>query len=561
MFKRISLFLIILFCNYQFTIGQNIVDKLENYEKVKYLNSDSKNIDSLLFFAKELQKSDILCSRTLGRFKEANYYYKIGEYKKSEKLCLSILSSIKGDHSDCQLKNQYRTLERLFWIYKNTNEYKKAFEYLIQKESILNSIEMDELQYRLKNFSIQSNKASIRATLGFYEEAISILEKGISNIKRLKPTSKKGKYYYTFHLSSAYNILGDAYIQSSHNDYKSNALDSALVNYKKAYDIALTFDPLNDDSHQLYSLRVIKVLIQKKKFQSALSTIRNISECNSIEQEINFYKALIYYNLKTKDSSLHYAHQFLEYDRNTPSSEKNKLVIYDILANQYNHLHKPDSAYKYSRLGLNKLSELNTNKTEINKSYYSYNFNKIKTESKIEVDQEHNKHLLQLILIIAGSLIVIIFITIYYNKKRKRNLQKFDSALKEIQHQETPPKKDYNIDNELQRTILSGLENLEKSDLYLDSNFSIQQLAKIIETNTTYISYTLNNEKNLSFKQYIAQLRINYLTEKLKTDKKYHNYTIQYLAEEIGYTNASAFTRAFKKQVGITPSEYIKSLN
>jgi AraC-like DNA-binding protein len=448
----------------------------------------------------------------------------------------------------------------LFWIYKNTNKYKKAFDYLIQKESTLNSIEMDEVQYSLKNFSIQSNKASIRATLGFYEEAISVLKKEITHIKRVKPSTKKGKYYYTFHMSSAYNILGDVYIQST-KDYKSAALDSALVNYKKAYDVALTFDPLHDDSHQLYSLRIIKVLIQKKEFQNALITIKNISECNSIKQEINFYKSLIYYNLKAKDSSLHFAHQFLNYDKNTPNSEKNKVIVYDILANQYNQLNKPDSAYKYSRLGLNKLSEINTNKTEINKSYYSYNFNKIKTESKIEVDQEHNRHQTQIILIILGSLTVIILISLYYNKNRKRNLQKFDSALKNIQHLETPPKKDYNIDRDLQQTILSGLEDLEKSDLYLDSSFSIQQLAKIIETNTTYISYTLNNEKNLSFKQYIAQLRINYLIEKLKTDKKYHNYTIQYLAEEIGYTNASAFTRAFKKQVGITPSEYIKSLN
>jgi AraC-like DNA-binding protein len=560
MFKRISLFLIVLFCNYQFTIGQNIVDKLENYEKVKYLNSDSKSIDSLLFFAKELQKSDIICSKTLGEFKEANYYYKVGDYKKSEEICLSILSTINDDKSDCQLKNKYRALERLFWIYKNTNRYKKTFDYLIQKESTLNSIEMDEVQYKLKNFSIQSNKASIRATLGFYEEAISILEKGITNIKRLKPTSKKGKYYYTFHLSSAYNILGDVYVQSS-KDYNSIALDSALTNYKKAYDIALTFDPIHDDSHQLYSLRIIKVLIKKKEFQNALITIKNISECNSIQQEINFYKSLIYYNLKAKDSTLKFAHQFLNFDKNTPSSEKNKVVIFDILANQYNQLNKPDSAYKYSRLGLNKLSEINTNKTEINKSYYSYNFNKIKDESKNEVDQKQAKHNIQLILIISASIIVILFIVIYFNRRKKANLEKFDSALLEIQHAETPPKKDYNIEKTLQNSILSGLDDLEKSDLFLDSNFSIQQLAKKLENNTTYISYTLNNEKNLSFKQYIAQLRINYLIKKLNSDKKYHNYTIQYLAEEIGYTNASAFTRAFKKQVGITPSEYIKSLN
>ena len=38
-------------------------------------------------------------------------------------------------------------------------------------------------------------------------------------------------------------------------------------------------------------------------------------------------------------------------------------------------------------------------------------------------------------------------------------------------------------------------------------------------------------------------------------------YSIQALAEELGYTNASAFTRAFKKQIGVTPSVFLKSLD
>ena len=74
------------------------------------------------------------------------------------------------------------------------------------------------------------------------------------------------------------------------------------------------------------------------------------------------------------------------------------------------------------------------------------------------------------------------------------------------------------------------------------------------------MSYIINKVKGQTFKQYFTELRIKFLIKKLDEDKNYRKYTIKFLAEEIGYTNASAFARAFKKHKGITPSEYIKSL-
>ena len=62
-------------------------------------------------------------------------------------------------------------------------------------------------------------------------------------------------------------------------------------------------------------------------------------------------------------------------------------------------------------------------------------------------------------------------------------------------------------------------------------------------------------------KAYLTTLRINYLVEKLNNEKKYRRYSIQSLAKEIGYTNASAFTRLFKKYMNTTPFAYISSID
>ena len=65
----------------------------------------------------------------------------------------------------------------------------------------------------------------------------------------------------------------------------------------------------------------------------------------------------------------------------------------------------------------------------------------------------------------------------------------------------------------------------------------------------------------MTFNQYYTSLRIEYLIKQFEEDKNYRKYTIKYIGQLIGYTNASAFTRAFKKHKGVTPSEYIKKLD
>jgi AraC-like DNA-binding protein len=42
---------------------------------------------------------------------------------------------------------------------------------------------------------------------------------------------------------------------------------------------------------------------------------------------------------------------------------------------------------------------------------------------------------------------------------------------------------------------------------------------------------------------------------------KYANYTIQAIAEEVGFNNRSSFYTAFREIIGVTPMEYMKILN
>ena len=89
---------------------------------------------------------------------------------------------------------------------------------------------------------------------------------------------------------------------------------------------------------------------------------------------------------------------------------------------------------------------------------------------------------------------------------------------------------------------------------------SLALLASQFETNTKYLSEIINTYKNKNFNSYINELRINYITDRLKNNKTYLQYKISYLAEESGFSSHSSFATVFKAVTGIPPTVFIELL-
>jgi len=542
------------------TSAQSDISNKEHLDKIeKYGNT---NIDSLFFYARKSQKSLDPCTKNLGIIGEATAYYKKGDFETSESICLKVLKSLATKSTSCDHKISLSALNRLFWIKKNQGKYTKAFYYLLEKKKVIETIPKKDLYYYLHKLSVNNNIASIKEIVGLPNEALRILKETTNELKNL---NNDNAYYYN-HLkvihASNLNTIGNTYYNLG-KDSISSYLDSAAVYYKKAFHVAQSFDPPHKNSRQLYTLKKVKILAQKKQYKKALVVLLSLENqviSNGVQQDINFLKSIVYNNLNKRDSTLYYATKFLSYSKNTPNAKKNTIAIFGILANQYHSEKKSDSAYKYSRLGIEALAQFTSNRNKINKTHYKYSFSQIKKENEAVLSSDHKTHTFQILFISITAVILILFLIYRSKLKRRKALHNFDVILDEIQLPTPSPKKDYKIEKNIEENILRQLEELKNSTDYLSSDFNIKLLADKLKTNTSYLSYILNNTKNQSFKQYITKLRIDYLTEKLNTDEQYLNYTIQYLAEEIGYTNASAFTRAFKKELGITPSEYIKSL-
>lgn len=94
---------------------------------------------------------------------------------------------------------------------------------------------------------------------------------------------------------------------------------------------------------------------------------------------------------------------------------------------------------------------------------------------------------------------------------------------------------------------------VEKDDLFLDANLSLQKVAKLLQVSSVKLSQTLNEYCNTTFNDYINAYRITKAKEMLLNQK---SYTIEAIAMDCGFNSKSTFYTAFKKQTGVTPSQF-----
>jgi len=148
---------------------------------------------------------------------------------------------------------------------------------------------------------------------------------------------------------------------------------------------------------------------------------------------------------------------------------------------------------------------------------------------------------------------------------------KMSEKLSEIEYSETQwsverksgdiPKTQPKIDKDIKNIILTKLANLEKGNFFLDPNCNLHQLSEQLKTNPKYLSQVINQEKKSNFNNYINELRINFLLPKLLKDIEFRNSKLSYIAISLGYNNLNTFNAAFKKRMGILPSNFINELN
>lgn len=233
---------------------------------------------------------------------------------------------------------------------------------------------------------------------------------------------------------------------------------------------------------------------------------------------------------------------------------KGLMRIYTKMGNKEKALQYQNAFFKYND------SILNVNEfSKIRNQYQNYeNEEKQQTISKQQKTIFYQEVILgMLILLVVTAIIAIIII-----RKQQRKLYDTNVALYTRNNElvEAEGKIEHKSNTNVQHDELITRINQVMSDesVFCNSEFSLATLAKLAQSNTSYVSQAINTTYNKNFRSFVNEYRIKEAMKRMKNNDTYKNYSIQGISESVGYKSVSNFIAAFKKHTGMTPSLYQK---
>jgi AraC-like DNA-binding protein len=99
------------------------------------------------------------------------------------------------------------------------------------------------------------------------------------------------------------------------------------------------------------------------------------------------------------------------------------------------------------------------------------------------------------------------------------------------------------------------LDLLNKEKIFMQKGISLEKVATLLEVNSKYVSQVINENFYVSFPVLLNDYRIKEAI-KMLSDSQYAHYSIEGIANSVGFNSKSVFNNTFKKATGVTPSYF-----
>lgn len=502
-----------------------------------------------------------------GQYYVANYFYNKSKFNHSKQLLIVLIETIeKSEYA--KSSKVYQDLlgmcvNKIFYIHKNLGEYDLALSYL------------DKYKMSLPNASFNEQYGLVKVAMGDYANGIALLKKELKTSSHLQLGKGEKKTMNKKLFADKYNILGEAYQAYYIQSKNAILLDSANYFFDEAATMLLQDNFQPQYTKALLSMRKAKSAALEGDYVKSLSLYRMrnkypiIQDNIRTEQLFDLGMADCFHHLKQVDSALFYSKKYLESYEITKVSTENLLIAYNIMSQCYSKKNDNKNAYLYAQKSLDLIHSTEDIKNKSLHFLHNYDLNSIKAESKkIITSKDYFKISLISILVLLAS---VVFSFYYYYKLQKEKHNRFLKIIQDLKESNKPVENllsidkpaiqsKQTIDKDLIEKFTFGLKKLEQKESYLDPNFKLAFVAKKLNTNTAYLSQYFNQVMQKTFSEYTQDLRTQYVLQKLNDAPYFRKYTLQAIAEEVGYKDANTFVRVFKKQTGLSPNYYIEKL-
>ena len=444
--------------------------------------------------------------------KSGNIFLYLGDYRKAYDFYIKALLLCEKTNYTYYESKIYNNFGNIYYLFKNLDIAKSYYMKSLQmsKDSVSIGAILNNLGY------IEINNEQFDSAFYYLNESLRIC-----------------KQHYEKYLNSIWNNMALLY-------QKINLYDSAFYYYNLSLDVS-------------------------KNNNNILKEAENLSQLGALYFEVN-----------NSDSAFYYIglSNFI--------AEKNSFL--NILADNYLILSKIEeskghtkSAFKYYKKYAEIKDSLSNNKIfgEINQLQRMHEITKtnqqieqLALEQKINLQRIHYHKIILFFTISVLILVCGILCVVIVQNGRLNNAYKslFEKNIELIEFQKKPAEnckekyKKSSLTNDLQDELLQKILTLmEDCSTYCDTDFSVDRLAELVQSNQKYVSQVINNVLKKNFRTFLNGYRIRE-AQLIFMDPDMKKYTIESVAVRVGFKSRNAFRVAFKEITGVSPNFYLNSI-
>lgn len=346
----------------------------------------------------------------------------------------------------------------------------------------------------------------------YYSGCFALMKKEYNEAKRLLEIAIERNHECNIDTKTAtYSLYASALYHLGHKQEAERYIDEAIssISPESTFSTILAYKVIGeiykDEAPSIaldYEMKALETSEKKNSYYFRETIYKNISE--------------IYENLQLTADALEYYKKYTEYKLQSLNIQQENLVT--------------EIQVKYD-----------TNKALLDAA---------KAEEKLI---QREKNITQITAILLLSFITMIYFLISYIRKNRL----YKSLAKNLYEKQTIKYNTSSLNNEKGNNLFNEIQNLLKDPKILcDRELSLDNLARLLNSNRTYVSQAINEKTTQTFNAYINSLRIERAIQLLSDDN--FNSPMKSLAAELGYSSISTFYKAFNDITQMSPVVYRK---